>query len=78
MMKSLYTVKLGTVFAFSLPLICWPDADRQRSAQGYYEKGMELIAKKDDFGARVSLHSALKFRRTGSTCGVRWSALRSA
>src|SRR5450631_391840 len=62
MMKSLYTVRSARLL-YSLPLIlltgCGSPEER---AQGFYEKGMELIAKKDDLGARVQLHSALKFK----------------
>src|SRR5882724_1082360 len=62
MMKSLYTVRSARLL-YSLPLIllagCGSPEER---AQGFYEKGMELIAKTDDLGARVQLHSALKFK----------------
>src|SRR6266849_1777256 len=62
MMKSLYTVR-SVRLLYSLPLIllagCGSPEER---AQGFYEKGIELIAKKDDLGARVQLHSALKFK----------------
>ena len=62
MMQSLYTVRSARLL-YSLPLIllagCGSPEER---AQGFYEKGMELIAKKDDLGARVQLHSALKFK----------------
>ena len=34
----------------------------EERAKGYYQKGMELIAKKDDFGARVALTTAIKFK----------------
>src|SRR5882672_7447030 len=62
MMKSLYTVRSARLL-YSLPLIllagCGSPEER---AQDYYEQGMQLIAKKDDLGARVQLHSALKFK----------------
>src|SRR5260370_6825197 len=62
MMKSLYTASSARLL-YSLPLIllagCGSPEER---AQGFYEKGIELIAKKDDLGARVQLHSALKFK----------------
>src|SRR6266436_395539 len=62
MMKSLYTVR-SVRLLYSLPLIllagCGSPEER---AQGFYEKGIELIAKKDDLGARAQLHSALKFK----------------
>ena len=61
-MKSLYTVR-SVRLLYSLPLIllagCGSPEER---AQGFYEKGMELVAKKDDLGARAQLHSALKFK----------------
>ena len=48
---------------FSLPFLflagCGSPEER---AQGYYEKGMELVAKKDDLGARVQLLTAAKFK----------------
>src|SRR5712664_125201 len=50
-------------FLCGLPLIllagCGSPEER---AQGFYEKGMELIAKKDDLGARVQLLSAAKYK----------------
>src|SRR5713101_2532743 len=62
MMKSLYTASSARLL-YSLPLIllagCGSPEER---AQGFYEKGMELIAKNDDLGARVQLHSAIKFK----------------
>ena len=61
-MKSVYTAR-SVRLLYSLPLIllagCGSPEER---AQGFYEKGMELIAKNDDLGARVQLHSALKFK----------------
>ena len=61
-MKSLYMARSARLL-YSLPLIllagCGSPEER---AQGFYEKGIELIAKKDDLGARVQLHSALKFK----------------
>jgi pentatricopeptide repeat protein len=48
---------------FGLPLIllggCGSPEER---AQGYYEQGMQLIAKKDDLGARVALTTAIKYK----------------
>src|SRR6476620_8169795 len=48
---------------FSLPFLllagCGSPEER---AQGYFEKGMELIAKNDDLKARIQLHTALKFK----------------
>src|SRR5882672_7208045 len=62
MMKSLYTVRSARLL-YSLPLIllagCGSPEER---AQGFYEKGMELVAKKDDLGARVQLLSAAKYK----------------
>jgi cellulose synthase operon protein C len=62
MTKSVYTLSLARLL-YSLPLIllagCGSPEER---AQGFYEKGMELIAKKDDLGARVQLLSAAKFK----------------
>jgi cellulose synthase operon protein C len=50
-------------FLFGLPLIllggCGSPEER---AQGYYEQGMQLIAKKDDLGARVALTTAIKYK----------------
>ncbi len=61
-MKSLYTVRSARLL-YSLPLIllagCGSPEER---AQGFYEKGMELIAKNDDLGARVQLLSAAKYK----------------
>src|SRR5712664_4521704 len=61
-MKSVYTSSSSRLL-FALPLIlltgCGTPEER---AQGFYEKGMELIAKKDDLGARVQLLSAAKFK----------------
>jgi cellulose synthase operon protein C len=34
----------------------------EQRAQGYYDKGMELIAKKDDLNARLALLDALKYK----------------
>ena len=34
----------------------------EERAQGYYEKGMALIEKKDDLNARVQITTALKFK----------------
>src|SRR5882757_5810368 len=62
MMKSVYTSSPVRLL-YSLPLIllagCGSPEER---AQGFYEKGMELIAKNDDLNARVQLHSALKYK----------------
>src|SRR3981081_2579355 len=62
MMKSLYTASSAR-WLYSLPLIllagCGSPEER---AQGFYEKGMELIAKNDDLGARVQLLSAAKYK----------------
>src|SRR5207344_3032914 len=33
----------------------------EQRAQGYYEQGMQLIAKKDDLGVRVALTTVIKF-----------------
>src|SRR5207248_5318981 len=48
---------------FSLPFLflggCGSPEER---AQGYYQKGMELIAKHDDLNARVQLHTALNYK----------------
>src|SRR5207237_9938973 len=48
---------------FSLPFLflagCGSPEER---AQGYYQKGMELIAKNDDLNARVQLHTALNYK----------------
>jgi len=61
-MKSVYTSSSSRLL-FALPLIllagCGSPEER---AQGFYEKGMELIAKKDDLGARVQLLSAAKYK----------------
>jgi pentatricopeptide repeat protein len=61
-MKSVYTSSLSRLL-FALPLIllagCGSPEER---AQGFYEKGIELIAKKDDLGARVQLLSAAKYK----------------
>ena len=62
MTKSVYTLSSARLL-YSLPLIllagCGSPEER---AQGFYEKGMELIAKQDDLGARVQLHSAIKYK----------------
>src|SRR6267378_5630 len=62
MMKSVYSARSARLLC-SLPLIllagCGSPEER---AQGFYEKGMELIAKKDDLGARVQLLSAAKYK----------------
>src|SRR3982074_1526110 len=62
MMKSVYTSSSARLL-YSLPLIllagCGSPEER---AQGFYEKGMELIAKNDDLGARVQLLSAAKYK----------------
>src|SRR6266849_10810656 len=62
MMKSVYSAR-SVRLLYSLPLIllagCGSPEER---AQGFYEKGMELIAKKDDLGARVQLLSAAKYK----------------
>src|SRR6266481_1993742 len=62
MMKSLYTASSARLL-YSLPLIllagCGSPEER---AQGFYEKGMELIAKNDDLAARVQLLSAAKYK----------------
>src|SRR6266851_10126438 len=62
MMKSQYKSNPSRLL-FALPLIllagCGSPEER---AQGYYEKGMELIAKNDDLNARVQLHTALKYK----------------
>ena len=34
----------------------------EQRAQGYYEKGMALIEKKEDFAARAELLTAIKFK----------------
>src|SRR5260370_14852890 len=62
MMKSLYTVR-SVRLLYSLPLIllagCGSPEER---AQGFYKKGIELIAKNDDLAARVQLLSAAKYK----------------
>src|SRR6266513_2736298 len=62
MIKVAYKIRL-TRLLFSLPFLllagCGSPEER---AQGYYEKGMELIAKNDDLNARVQLHTALKYK----------------
>jgi tetratricopeptide (TPR) repeat protein len=62
MTKSVHTLSSARLL-YSLPLIllagCGSPEER---AQGFYEKGMELIAKKDDLGARVQLLSAAKYK----------------
>src|ERR1700734_116777 len=44
----------------------------EQRAQGYYESGMALVAKKDDLAARVELLKALKYK--GDSVEV-WKAL---
>ena len=49
-----------SVAAFALVLVgC--ESPEQR-AQGYYENGMALLAKGDDFGARIALSTSVKFK----------------
>ena len=53
-------IRIGTVVAFAALLAsCGSPEDR---AQGYYESGMALIAKKDDLEARKELLKAVKYK----------------
>ncbi len=62
MMKSLYTARSARLL-YSLPLILLAGCGSpEQRAQGYYESGIELIAKKDDVAARVELLKAVKYK----------------
>src|SRR5450631_191857 len=62
MMKSLYTLRSAQLL-YSLPLILLAGCGSpQERAQDYYDKGMALIAKHDDLGARVQLLSSVKYK----------------
>jgi cellulose synthase operon protein C len=62
MMKSEYKSNPSLlVFSVALVLLTGCGSPEQR-AQGYYEKALELIAKNDDYGARVQLHTAIKYK----------------
>ena len=61
-MKSLYTVRSARLL-YSLPLILLAGCGSpQQRSQDYYDKGMALIAKHDDLGARVQLLSSVKYK----------------
>jgi Tfp pilus assembly protein PilF len=59
MKPSLNTLRAFGIFASLLLAGC--GSPEQRS-QGYYERGMELLAKGDDLNARVQLTTSLKFK----------------
>src|SRR6266700_1735037 len=62
MMKSAYIFNAIRWLA-SLPFLFFAFCDSpEKRAQAYYEKGIELIATKDELGARVQLHTALTFK----------------
>src|SRR5450631_2350204 len=62
MMKSVYTARSARLL-YSLPLILLAGCGSpEQRAQGYYESGIELIAKKDDVAARVELLKAIKYK----------------
>jgi len=50
----------GTVVAFALLLVGCESPDQR--AQGYYDRGMALLAKGDDLNARVALTTSVKFK----------------
>ena len=62
MIKSAYKINPARLFGCLLFLLLAGCGSPEERAQGYYEKGMELIAKKDDLGARVQLLSAAKYK----------------
>ena len=61
MTKSAYMSSARLLYSLPLILLAGCGSPEER-AQSYYEKGMELIAKQDDLGARVQLLSAAKYK----------------
>src|ERR1700681_614622 len=51
--------QIFVVLSFALLMGCGSPEER---AQGYYERGMALIEKKDDLNARVELLNAVKYK----------------
>ena len=52
------------IFAFccSLTLLLSGCGSPEQRAQNYYDRGMALIEKKDDFAARLELLNAIKYK----------------
>jgi cellulose synthase operon protein C len=62
MTESLYKFSITRVSVVSLALFLTSCGSPEQQAQKYYDKGVQLLAKRDDLNARVALHTSLTYK----------------
>jgi tetratricopeptide (TPR) repeat protein len=62
MTESLYKSNIIRVSVVSLALFLASCGSPEQQAQKYYDKGVQLLAKRDDLNARVALHTSLVYK----------------